>query len=437
MRRRVGIALAAFEFCTAVLLWHFVVDPVHLLIPPHFFVGLTWVVTLWMVDGYVMSPFNLWPPISRPVLLASLATLGFGNTLNGLFALGYESWAFLLFTVAIFGSTVLLRFIIGNLIIYLRAKLILSHRLLYVMVEDKASDFFRVSKIEKLTFETLVVTDEEAAIGNIEERVLEAVERYSISTVVVDVNVAVDDQTLAAIAIGLEENGVDLVKARRAQGKRTPFLHFWSNHVVAVVQLSEPKLSFPNALFKSVSDFFWSVIGLVLFAIPMLVIAIRLKAQNPGMRITTERHAIGPKGKNVSFREFNVFAPGVDAFDVPVDSLLDRNSADERFSEFGKYLRKHSLEELPMIFAVLTGKIALIGPRPVFLAETDPTLVPSRRRLLMKPGLTGLWVLSDSAHHRDEELMHLAYVEHWSLGSDLKILLLTLLRMYRGGIRWN
>lgn len=437
MRRRVALVLAAFEVCVAVLLWHYIVDPVHLFIPPHFFIGLTWVFTLWMVNGYALSPFNLWPPISRPVLLASLSTLGFGNTLNGLFDLGYENWAFLYFTAAIFSSTVVLRFIIGNLVMYLRWYSIVPHKLLYVLAEDKASDLSRVGELEKLKFETIAVTDEEAAIGNIEEKILNAVDKHSISTVVIDFNVPLEDQTLAAIAIGLEEKNVDLVKTGRAQGKRTPFLHFWSNHVLSVFQLSEPKLTFPNVIFKSVSDFFWSVIGLIVFMIPMLLIAIRLKVQNSGMSVTTQRQALGPKGKNVIFREFNVFAPGVDAFDVPVDSMLNRNSTDDYFSNFGKFLRKHSLEELPMIFAALTGRIALIGPRPVFLAETDPTLVPSRRRLLMKPGLTGLWVLSDSVHNRNEELMHLAYVEHWSLGSDLKILIFTLVRMYQGGIRWN
>jgi lipopolysaccharide/colanic/teichoic acid biosynthesis glycosyltransferase len=437
MRRLVGLGLAAFDFGLAVLLWHYIVDPVHLEVPPHFFIGLTWIFTLWMVNGYVMSPFNLWPPVSRPALLASLATLGFGNTVNGLFELGYESWTFLYFIAVIFSSTVVLRFIIGNLIMYLRSKSFIPHKLLYVMAEAKESDLLRVGEIEKLNFETIVVTDAEVAIGNIEEKILKFVDENSISAVIVDFNVPLEDQTLAAIAIGLEEKHVDLVKTGRAQGKRTPFLHFWSNHVVSVVQLSEPKLTFPNVIFKSVSDFFWSVIGLIVFIIPMLLIAIRLKVQNPSMTITTQRHALGPKGKNVRFREFNVFAPGVDAFDVPVNSMLNRNSTDDCFSNFGKFLRKHSLEELPMIFAALAGRIALIGPRPVFLAETDPTLVPSRRRLLMKPGLTGLWVLSDSVYHRNEELMHLAYVEHWSLGSDLKILLLTLLRMYRGGIRWN
>ena len=437
MRRLVELMLAVFEFCLAVLLWHYIVDPVHLEVPPHLFIGFTWIVTLWMVNGYEFSPFNLWPPVGRPALLASLATLGFGNTVNGLFDLGYESLAFLFFIVAIFTSTVALRFIIGNLIMYFRTKSIIPHRLLYVLAKEKASDLIRVGELEKLKFETVVITDEEAAIGNVEAKILDAVERHSISTVVIDFKVPLEDQALASIGISLEEKQVDLVKTSKALGKRTPFLHFWSNHVVSVVHLSEPKLSFPNVFFKRASDFFWGVVGLSIFAVPMLLIAVKLKAQNPSMNITIQRIALGPNGKNIRFREFNVFAPDVDTFEVDGDSLQDRNSDDDRFSDFGKFLRRHCLEKLPKFFAVLTGKIALIGPRPIFLAETDPSLVPSRRGMLMKPGLTGLWLLSDSVHHRNEELIHLAYVEHWSLGSDVKILLLTLFRMYRGEDNWN
>ena len=108
--------------------------------------------------------------------------------------------------------------------------------------------------------------------------------------------------------------------------------------------------------------------------------------------------------------------------------------ADQRVTRLGRVLRRTSLDELPQLFNVLRGDMSIVGPRPPIPYEVESYELWHRKRLDMKPGITGLWQVSGRNRLAFDEMvrMDLYYIENWSLLLDLKIILQTLPVMWRG-----
>jgi len=106
------------------------------------------------------------------------------------------------------------------------------------------------------------------------------------------------------------------------------------------------------------------------------------------------------------------------------DGLLFKIRNDPRVTPVGRWLRRHSLDELPQLINVLTGSMSLVGPRPPLPGEVARYDSSVSRRLLVKPGLTGLWQISGRSDLPWEEAVRLdlRYVENWSLALDALIL---------------
>jgi lipopolysaccharide/colanic/teichoic acid biosynthesis glycosyltransferase len=109
------------------------------------------------------------------------------------------------------------------------------------------------------------------------------------------------------------------------------------------------------------------------------------------------------------------------------DGLLFKMRNDPRVTRVGRVLRRRSLDELPQLINVLTGSMSLVGPRPPLPTEVAQYGDEMRRRLLVKPGLTGLWQISGRSDLSWEESVRLDlhYVENWSLATDVSILVKT------------
>ena len=107
---------------------------------------------------------------------------------------------------------------------------------------------------------------------------------------------------------------------------------------------------------------------------------------------------------------------------------------DPRITRIGRFLRRTSLDELPQFFDVLKGDMSVVGARPPIPYEVENYEARHRRRLDMKPGITGLWQVSGRNRLSFEEMVRidLFYIENWSIWLDLKIILLTLPAVLRG-----
>ena len=116
------------------------------------------------------------------------------------------------------------------------------------------------------------------------------------------------------------------------------------------------------------------------------------------------------------------------------DPLFGKVKDDPRVTRFGRQLRRSSFDELPQFLNVLKGDMSVVGPRPPIAYEVEEYDIWHRKRLDMKPGITGLWQVSGRSRLTFEEMVKidLYYIENWSIWLDLKIILLTLPAIVRG-----
>ena len=142
---------------------------------------------------------------------------------------------------------------------------------------------------------------------------------------------------------------------------------------------------------------------------------------------------VGRGGASFPMLKFRTMQVGAEAM---LQSLLDRSDGqgplfklrdDPRITPVGAKLRRYSLDELPQLVNVLRGEMSLVGPRPPLASEVETYANDVRRRLLVKPGMTGLWQINGRSDLSWDEAVRfdLYYVENWSIMSDLMILIRT------------
>lgn len=147
---------------------------------------------------------------------------------------------------------------------------------------------------------------------------------------------------------------------------------------------------------------------------------------------------IGKDGKAFNMFKFRTMFMNADAMKVDLleqneyDSVHFKMSNDPRITKVGKFLRKTSLDELPQILNVFLGHMTIIGPRPFVRSEQDQ--LPSDR-LLVKPGLSCYWQITDTVKMSDEDQLELdyKYIRNRSIGTDIKIILATVKMMLGAG----
>lgn len=184
---------------------------------------------------------------------------------------------------------------------------------------------------------------------------------------------------------------------------------------------------------KDAVDIVGALIGLVLVAPVLAVVAIAILIDSPGPVFYRHRR-IGKGGVPFDAWKFRTMVPGADAQLVENARLRRRFerayklSDDPRVTRVGRWLRQSSIDEFPQLLNVLKGEMSLVGPRPIVEEELVKYGPWERRLLCMKPGLTGLWQVA--RHHEPDYAqrvrLDMYYIDHWSLGLDLQILLRTL-----------
>ncbi len=179
---------------------------------------------------------------------------------------------------------------------------------------------------------------------------------------------------------------------------------------------------------KRAIDLAVAAISLAVFAPLLAVIAVLVKATSPGP-VLFRQYRVGKDGRRFTIYKFRTMYR-----DAPQYSCSPGAGDDPRVTPFGRFLRHASLDELPQLVNVLLGQMSLVGPRPEmpFIVEQYTPL--QRRRLAVKPGITGLWQLSaDRAFPIHENIEYdLYYVRHHSLLMDAAIVLHTLIFAGRG-----
>jgi exopolysaccharide biosynthesis polyprenyl glycosylphosphotransferase len=198
------------------------------------------------------------------------------------------------------------------------------------------------------------------------------------------------------------------------------------------ITLARSERSTEEMALKRAVDLLGSTVALLLLS-PLLLLIALLILVTMGRPVLHSQERIGYHGRRFRMHKFRSMVRDAEC---QRDALNHRNemsgpvfkiAADPRITPLGRVLRKFSLDELPQLFDVLGGSMSLVGPRPLPVAEQQQITGPMRRRLSMKPGITGLWQVSGRSNLSFDEWMtlDLEYVDNSSLRRDVELLLKT------------
>ena len=182
-----------------------------------------------------------------------------------------------------------------------------------------------------------------------------------------------------------------------------------------------------RVLLKRLVDIVVSLMLVVILLPVFAVIVIAIRISSKGSAVFKQQRA-GKDGKPFVFYKFRTMKVAVDPF-----GPSPKTSEDPRLTKVGKFLREYSLDELPQLFNVLKGDMSIVGPRPLYVSQMAEWNERQKRRLLVKPGLTGLAQISGRGGLTREEKLELdvKYVETASFWGDIKIILATITRVFR------
>jgi exopolysaccharide biosynthesis polyprenyl glycosylphosphotransferase len=217
-----------------------------------------------------------------------------------------------------------------------------------------------------------------------------------------------------------------------------PRLHMATVDGLPLLRLTHPAFDGFPKLLKGAVDQVAALVILAVLVLPLVLIAIAVKLDGGPVFFLQRRVGVGGREfRMVKFRSMVVEA------EARLAELQQRNEGfgllfkmreDPRVTRVGAILRRYSLDELPQLLNVLTGSMSLVGPRPPLPSEVEGYANDARRRLLVKPGMTGLWQVSGRSDLSWEESVRLdlRYVENWTIALDAEILVRTVHAMVRG-----
>jgi len=170
---------------------------------------------------------------------------------------------------------------------------------------------------------------------------------------------------------------------------------------------------------KRILDLILGIIGLILTSPLWLYVIIRIKAEDRGPVFFVQER-VGKNGKLFRMYKFRSMIVGAEKKGLGVFIRTD----DERITRIGKFIRKTSIDELPQLINVLKGEMSIVGPRPTLEYQVKRYNEEQKRRLSVKPGITG-WAQINGRNNMtwpEKIKLDLWYVDHWSIGLDLKII---------------
>jgi exopolysaccharide biosynthesis polyprenyl glycosylphosphotransferase len=234
---------------------------------------------------------------------------------------------------------------------------------------------------------------------------------------------------LQQLAWDLEGTSAEMVVAPVLMEVAGPRLNVSGVLGMPLLRVTAPMFTGGRRLVKAIVDRFASALMLTLFMPLLLVIAAAIKINDRGPVIYRQRR-VGRDGDTFTMFKFRTMVTDADKVRKDLETAneaagpLFKMRKDPRITRVGSLLRRYSLDELPQLFNVLSGKMSMVGPRPPLPEETKTYAADARRRLLVKPGLTGLWQVSGRSDLTWAESIRLdlRYVEDWSLALDMVIL---------------
>jgi exopolysaccharide biosynthesis polyprenyl glycosylphosphotransferase len=239
----------------------------------------------------------------------------------------------------------------------------------------------------------------------------------------------IDPRGMREIGWELESTSTNLIVAPALTDVAGPRIHARPVAGLPLIQVDYPEFEGRKYAAKRAFDLVIASLALVLLSPVFVLITVLVRRDSPGPALFTQER-VGLNGEHFRMLKFRSMV--VDA-EAKLPTLLDRNDgngvlfklkSDPRVTRVGAVLRRYSLDELPQLVNVLAGDMSLVGPRPPLASEVERYEEWMRRRLLVRPGITGLWQTQGRSDLSwdDSVRLDLYYVENWSLTGDVIIL---------------
>jgi exopolysaccharide biosynthesis polyprenyl glycosylphosphotransferase len=266
------------------------------------------------------------------------------------------------------------------------------------------------------------------------DNVLDVLKAVGADTLAVTPGPHITSTELRRLAWQLEGSGVGLVVAPALTDVAGPRISIRPVAGLPLLHVDEPEFHGPTRGLTTLVERLAATVCLLLVA-PLLglsILAVRLGSPGPGMFRQTR---VGRHGREFTVYKLRTMRSDAEELLADVRELNEHQSGplfkireDPRVTKLGRWLRRFSIDELPQLWNVVKGDMALVGPRPPLPQEVSAYGDDMRRRLLVKPGITGLWQVSGRSDlaWEDAVRLDLYYVENWSPMLDLLIIWKTL-----------
>jgi exopolysaccharide biosynthesis polyprenyl glycosylphosphotransferase len=342
------------------------------------------------------------------------------------------------------GSTLLFRYLARRVLHHLRRDGSASHRVL--VVGDGPARALLVQRLEAARwsgFHVVGVSRPLESRPNGEpsmDHIRSLVEHLRADTVAVTHSPQIGPDTLRRLAWSLEGSGISLLVAPALTDVAGPRINVRPVSGLPLLQVAEPEFTGLRQLVKNAFDLLTASAALVLASPLLIAVAIVIRATSEGPALFRQVR-IGKDGRPFVMYKFRSMHVDAEARLTELRALNDHGNGvlfkmrdDPRITRVGRFLRRHSLDELPQLFNVLSGQMSLVGPRPPLPSEVARYDREVHRRLLVRPGLTGLWQVSGRSDLDWDETVRLDlyYVENWSVALDTEILWKTVSAVLQG-----
>ncbi|PJK22908.1 UDP-phosphate galactose phosphotransferase [Mycobacterium goodii] len=281
--------------------------------------------------------------------------------------------------------------------------------------------------------ESLTVGEHEFPVVGLDMAVIDAVERTNAMTVAISPTDHLSPTEIRRLMWDLEPKGVALVVTSGLIDVANQRIHSRPIAGMGMLHIEKPQYGRAISWAKRAFDICFALVAILLASPVMVVAAIAVRFSSPGPIFYMDER-IGMNGKR--FRMFK-FRSMYDGSHKQAAKLIEAAGSqpvffkmkdDPRVTPVGRWMRKYSIDELPQFFNVLRGEMSVVGPRPQVLREVESYDDLMRRRLMVRPGVTGLWQVSGRSDLPldDAIRLDLSYVENWTMAQDVVIIARTL-----------
>lgn len=207
---------------------------------------------------------------------------------------------------------------------------------------------------------------------------------------------------------------------------------------VPLIQIHKVEMKTFDKIVKFTIDYLIAIVLFIIFMLIYPVVGILIKLDSKGP-VLYRQQRYGKDFRKINLYKFRTMRTGADKEKEYVEKIYDRKSEfkikeDPRITKVGRFLRKTSIDEFPQVINVLKGELSVIGPRALAIKEGDQLEEWEKKRMQVNQGITGLWQVSGRSDVNYEERikLDLYYIQNWSIWLEFKIVILTIMRIFRG-----